>query len=643
MKRIGTLFVSALLMASLLLGCTAQAALEAPQPTGAAQPENSQQTLPDGHTDEMQTDEQTRMDEQGRLAEQTLTEGLTEHYAASYAAVLAALKAGEANEQLATARSGLLLADGASEAAVPQYAANSEPAADMASSTDYSGTNVQVEGVDEADVVKTDGQYIYSLRGSTIYIYQADGAQSRLLTELTAGDGEWFSSLYLSGSQLLVIGSRWDESEQTNVTAYDISDPARPRQLYTSWQDGWYQDSRLTDGRLYLISTYGVWDWREAEPQSYIPAVCDAGEARILLPGEIWLPPECSGTQYVVTSCFDVSDGALLDTCAVLGGGGTTYCTGQSLYLAWQEDSPEETTVRTVENSTVTRYSYRAATHLLRFDLQDGLRLAAETTLDGYLDSQFSLDEYQGFLRLVLTREESWHETWEEDGKTSYRWPDENDRSNSLVILDSTLKQTGSIEGLGQGERIYSARFDGDYGYFVTFRQTDPLFCVELSDPYHPVVRSELQLPGFSDYLQLWSQGRLLGLGYDGDETGTTGGLKLSMYDTTNPVSVSERHTLPLDYYYSQALYNHKALLLAADRNLIGFPTDEGYAVFGYDDAGGFTQRATVALDWEWDARGLYIGDCLYICGDSGLTVLSLDTLEVVQQIETEREWAVFE
>mgnify|MGYP004528480785 CR=1 FL=1 len=155
-RRLATVMAAILvisLMASLLLGCAAQAALEAPQPTGAAQPENSQQTLPAG-----QADEQNRTDEQGRADEHTQAEGLTEHYAASYAAVLAALKAGEANGQFAIARSGLLLVDGASEAAVPEPAANWEPEADMASSTDYSGTNVQVEGVDEADVVKTDGQ-----------------------------------------------------------------------------------------------------------------------------------------------------------------------------------------------------------------------------------------------------------------------------------------------------------------------------------------------------------------------------------------------------------------------------------------------------------------------------------------------------
>jgi uncharacterized secreted protein with C-terminal beta-propeller domain len=150
---------------------------------------------------------------------------------------------------------------------------------------------------------------------------------------------------------------------------------------------------------------------------------------------------------------------------------------------------------------------------------------------------------------------------WDEDGSKTF---------NALYVLDADLQVAGSITDLAQDEVIYSARFDGDIGYFVTFRQVDPLFAVDLSNPKAPVVLSALKIPGFSEYLHLWSDGRLFGLGRDADvETGRAGRMKLSMFDTSDPADVTERKTLLLDSDYSAALYNHKAILISRDKNLI--------------------------------------------------------------------------
>ena len=192
----------------------------------------------------------------------------------------------------------------------------------------------------------------------------------------------------------------------------------------------------------------------------------------------------------------------------------------------------------------------------------------------------------------------------------------------------------GHIDNLAKGERIRSSRFLGDMVYFVTFRNTDPLFAVDMSDPANPVIVDEIKMSGFSEYLHPYGDGLLFGLGYEADETdGRLENVKMSMYDISNPADIAEVDRVQLAAFYSGAMYEHRAILVNAKRNLIGFVVEENiieedesganvtgklaqiYRLYSYDEEEGFVQHIECVLDlFSYDyPRAVYIGDYLYI------------------------------
>jgi len=204
----------------------------------------------------------------------------------------------------------------------------------------------------------------------------------------------------------------------------------------------------------------------------------------------------------------------------------------------------------------------------------------------------------------------------------------------------------GSIEDIAPGERIYSARFDGDVGYFVTFRQVDPLFSVDLSNPSEPKIIGELKIPGFSEYMYMWDEGKMLGIGEENGE------VKLSMFDIADPHNVTEEDkTILEDVYSSEALYNHKAILVNGNKNIIGFAADgyfslitddtydlnfrQVYCIYAYED-GKFVEKATVNLgsDFNGNVRGMYIGEYIYVVTTWGtVDVISMNDYSIVKSI----------
>ena len=202
-------------------------------------------------------------------------------------------------------------------------------------------------------------------------------------------------------------------------------------------------------------------------------------------------------------------------------------------------------------------------------------------------------------------------------------------------MLDDDLKIIGIISDLAPDEQIYSVRFDGEVGYFVTFRQVDPLFSVDLSNPAAPKIMGELKIPGFSQYLHVYGEDLLFGLGMTADEkTGRTGSLKLSMFDVSNPYDVTEKHQLVLEENYSTALYNHKAILVAKEKDLIAFPVDKGYKVFGYDEMTGFINVGEIETDnWCGDSRGVYIDDYFYVCSDKQIYILDMNNFALAKEL----------
>ena len=533
------------------------------------------------------------------------------------------------------------------------YAADADSTADAAvkeESSEYSGTNVQVEGVDEGDIVKTDGEYIYALSSGDIVIYKADGENSRKIGSIAAsGENRWVSEMYICNNVLVLVKNEGGyficedsvpygtaaETEKTIAEFYDVSDPSAPVLRDTVGQDGWLLTSRLYDGKLYLISTYTVWNEPdEDDPQTYVPSYYRNGKSSLAECDCISIAPGMNGASYVVASCYDVKSGEQTAQRSVLGAGTQLYMNESSLYLASSRYEETCSNERKEDMYTVKDHAVEQFTDITRINASD-LTVAATGTVKGLLESQFSMDEYEGNLRLVTTREPERYTVYtdEKRGFENWEWPEDGEKSsNGLYILDGNLKQLAAVEGLAEDERVYSVRFDGDFVYFCTFRQVDPLFAVNVSDPNNPKILSQLKISGFSEYLHPWSDTRLFGLGNEADEnSGAAEGLKLVMFDISDKANVTAKHTLNLGDSYSEALYNHKAILISPEKNLIAFGTDNKYLVFSYSDEGGFKQQASIDLGEDWcSSRGLYIGDCAYIVSDLGMKVLSMQSFEMI-------------
>ena len=529
-----------------------------------------------------------------------------------------------------------------------------------------SGTNVQVQGVDEGDIVKSDGSYFYVLNGDMeLSIVRADGPDSELVSRIQVGESDYESSedkenysyyslskypqeLYVSGDRLAVVSSysmymnyrddagwHWDSEDASCVDVYDVSDRSEPVLLASLGQDGYMNASRMTDGKLYLVTDYWVYSYDEEVPESYVPVLYRDDTRKAMAAEDILVCEETNG-EFVVVGVYDLEEAALSDSLSLLGSGDEVYMTADSLYVmgtTWESEQSEPYQESVYE---VTEYRNGSNTEIFRFDLTDGLVFAAAGKLPGYLDDQFSADEYDGRLRVVTTRSESVYRLYYDPSYDfyNYQWED-SEQSSGLYVLDLELNVVGSVTDLAPGERIYSARFDGEIAYFTTFRNVDPLFTVDLSDPTHPEVLSALKISGFSEYLHNWGAGRLFGFGREADEeTGWAQELKLVMFDTEDKTDVGVAHTLALDLSYSEALYNHKAFLIDVSKNLIGFFAGCEYFIFSYDEQTGFTELCRVEMEDEWEVRGFYIGHWLYVVGSESIAVVDMENWEVAGYVE---------
>ncbi len=522
----------------------------------------------------------------------------------------------------------------------------SEAAAGTASDTadggtDHSGTTLQVEGVDEADIVKTDGKYIYILSytknqdGTIIKIIDVTGEKPRQLKSIEA-DISYSGNMYLSGNRLVVCGQNYSGALVTSVAVIlDVSDPSEPKELTRCTQSGYYSDSRLIGDRLYFISDYQLNPdaIKKGSPESFVPSINCKDYNGAVAADTVKFYDNCLNPCYTVVSGYNIKDGALIGTQSVLGGSYTVYASTENIITCGYTDSD-------------------GLTQVARFSLNGGeITLKATGKLKGSLLNQFSIDEYKGYFRFVLTdyNYQTVDEKVGEDSESSsaaYSTAiadravfSTSNMINSLVILDSDLKETGKITNLAPEEKVYSVRFMGDIAYFVTFRQVDPLFSADLSDPKNPKIIGSLKIPGFSSYLFPYGN-KLLGIGKNADEqTGKTGLLKLSMFDISDPANVTESSKTDVAAYNSEALYNHKATIADYGKNIIGFPAWGSYGVeyyvYSYQD-GKFVQRlkADLNIKNEQNCRGLYIGNVFYIAAPYELQYYDLNTFELIGKLK---------
>jgi len=587
--------------------------------------------------------------------------------AGDYAAVYEALSAVYSGYRGASKAVGTVTVANAEE--TPAAAPMPESAAEDSASGGYTGTNVQVDGFDEGDIVKTDGTYLYVLRaGEELTILKAEGAGTSVISRTEVGwnryeenekgspvsyrsDSKYPREMFVSDGLLAVISVcssytegqidgiwRYSGRNYTSVDIYDVSDPAAPKQTVSLGQDGSVLGTRMIGGKVYLVTNYWTYNWEEDDPATYVPALYKDGEMHILPADHICICPECSSTQYVVLAEYDLSGAECTASQSLLGGGDTLYMNDSGIYVMGSRWFDKVTDSYSESVYTVEEHRSGSETEIYRFDVADGLKLAASGKVPGYLESQFSADEYEGSFRIVTTRNESVYRVYRDEAYDFYNYRYEpNERSNGLYVLDTDLTVVGRIDELAPGEQVYSARFDGPVAYFCTFRNVDPLFAVDVSDPASPRVLSALKISGFSEYLHSWDEGRLFGFGREADEeTGSSEQLKLVMFNTENKADVTVKHSLVLDdCWYSEALYDHKAFFIDPDNGIIGFVGDSEYFVYTYDDAAGFRKACSFTYDsWPGRVRGFRIGDTAYIVGEETVKVLDIGTWALMKTLE---------
>ena len=522
-------------------------------------------------------------------------------------------------------------AEGTSDTGVSTASsADSAASSDVQNTSDFSETNLQEAGVDEGDIVKTDGQYLYILKQDLSFsIIRADGSDLTLCSttplDTSALSNPSIKELYLDGTQLTVLfqGTQSSLEQEDNIyytsssmasvlCTYDVSDPNTPKLTGSLTQEGRYATSRKVGDYLYLftrytpslLDTYASSTMAPRVNGTAVPASC------------FYLPDQLSSQQYLVITAVDLSTAAAVtDQKVLVSGADNFYVSTENIYIATENYNSDD-----------------MFTELAKFHYDGGhITGVAAGSVRGYLNNSFSLNEYNGYLRVVSTYYDSSTEDWTE--------------KNLLTIFDENLKQVGTIDGLASGETIRSARFLGDTGYFVTFRQTDPLFRVDLSDPASPKITGELKISGISSYLHFYGENLLLGIGYEANETtGETTGIKLSMFDLSDPDEIREVNRIVIPgITWAPAIDDYKSILVDAEKNLIGFYCDGRYLVYSYDSENGF-DRMLVYDFFEDDLmdtaqydtmRGLYIGDTLYLAGDG--FVVSFDLADGCRRQEVFR------
>ncbi len=473
-----------------------------------------------------------------------------------------------------------------------------------ANPTDFTVTNNQVNGVDEGDIFKTDGKNIYVLSPTHNILRIIDAENLKVLSEINikADSKKILSEMYLYKNRVVIM---YQNNNFTTADIYDVSNPEKPISLSKLKQEGIYNTSRLINNKLYLITNYSV-DTEKIDKNDFSTFVPDISCNNF----GGWIPEENIeifekpySSYYTVVCSFDISSGNLLSSKSVLGLRTTIYCS--------------------TENIVITGYnSVTDSTYIVRYAINNGnIELKKNGSIEGKLLNQFSIDEHNGYFRFITTVGVS--------------------KSNSLTVLNAELIKVGEIKDLAPTEKVYSVRFMGDYAYFVTFRQTDPLFSVDLKNPKNPKVLSALKIPGFSNYLFPFGNGLLLGIGKDADETtGTAGNIKLSMFNISNPADVTEATKLVTDYYSSPSTQSHKTTLIDVNRNLIGIAarnskTNE-YAVYKYEN-GSFKNLFTVDLESSSNiseySRGIIIGNKLYIYTERFIAAYDINTFSELDRL----------
>ncbi|MEM2912383.1 MAG: beta-propeller domain-containing protein [Candidatus Bathyarchaeia archaeon] len=506
-------------------------------------------------------------------------------------------------------------------------------------SSDFSGTNIQVQGVDEADMVKTDGEYIYTLSGKNVFIVKANPASeaevaSKIFLNATA------SEIFIRSDRLTVLGNYPSETHSF-VKIYDITDRRNPFLVREFLTDGEYFTSRMIENYVYFVSRSLIW-----QNKVVLPKIFYGCKTREIDATEIYYCgiPDYS-YQFVTLMAINIEN----ESCEpehltlLLGATNVLYASLNNIYIA-------------VGRNTWSKNSQRTLLHRIQI-VNDEIRYVAYGEVPGNVLNQFSLDEFEGYLRVATTT-----------GHV-FAWSSEEIAKNHVYVLNMDLDVVGKLENLAPGEKIHSARFMGNRCYLVTFKKIDPLFVIDLENPSDPRVLGYLKVSGYSDYLHLYDETHLIGVGKETVEAESGNfalnrGVKISFFDVTFVTAPEEigKYVIGDRGTESPVLSDHKAFLFDKSKKLLVIPillaecqTSGSFLPFlggGYvwqgayvftislDDGLALKGRVTHIedsniLDVSFHVkRALYIGNVLYTVSDRKIVMNSLDDLRLMGKVE---------
>ena len=532
-----------------------------------------------------------------------------------------------------------------------------------------SDTNVQVQNVDEADIVKVDSKYIYYVSGKKVVIIDAEKPEtSEKIVEINFENEKFYPrEIYVNNQKLIIVGNEYNDTVKTEfaeidsatndmsikediinvnddsksgVIIYDISNVKEPKETRRVMVDGMYLSSRKIENYIYFVVNKYIYtpgiknnnlEELEQYQDQYKPKYIDTAvgeDEKYIDYDNIYCLDGTDEANYLILVGLNIDNEEEAEIQTFLGAGQYVYSSEKNMYIATNKVAYGDNYEILSEN-----------THILKVALNNGKFIfKAETNVDGQINNQFSMDENGDTFRIATT--------------TGNIGAIDENTSNNLYILSDKLEEIGKVAEFAKEEKIYSVRYIGNKAYVVTFKQTDPLFVIDLSNPSNPQILGELKIPGYSTYLHPYDETHLIGFGYDTKEDGTqitTNGLKMVMFDISdlnNPKELFKTNIGDSKYTYSELLFNHKALLFSKEKNIIAFPIyssagRKSYtraAIYEIDLEKGFTLKGEVGTVTdnadEHINRIVFINDTYYTLSNSLVKAANMETLEVVKEIE---------
>ena len=466
---------------------------------------------------------------------------------------------------------------------------------DQGKTIDYSKTNIQVKDVDEPDVVKTDGTYLYILSNSKIYIVKAYPAENaKVLSIITFEDDANVHNFFININRLIVFGASYrypaefeekkNKSEYfpyywsistTIIDIYDLANKEDPKPLKEIELDGSFFNARMIGDYIYIITseyTRNFYYNIDGNKTINLPEIRVNDQKRCISLEDIYYindTKKVDSMTHIIS--IDIYGSTIDQKNFLLGSSQNMFVSNNNIYLACQEYGYYNL-------FSESECSYEQATIVHKISIDNGeIFYKAKGAVPGFTLNQFSMDEHDGFFRIAT-------QVWDYDSGSN----------TNLYILDENMNLTSKIEGIAPGERMHSARFIGNKAYLVTFKKVDPFFTLDLSDPYDAKIIGELKIPGYSDYLHPYDENHIIGIGKDTvepqEEYSWTRdfawyqGLKIALFDVSdleNPKEISkviigDRGT------DTPVLYDHKSFLFDKERELLVLPVSL-YEISDYD------------------------------------------------------------